>query len=224
MRLHAAYTSTHPVKTGQPQALTSRENVCLVRLPQKYSIFSSILSHSSLPYPSIKPKTIHMKKILLGVLPWLFVACGGDPVQKDLLNYINVEMPKLADLESEAVEAYASVSGQNYTNDSIMYAVMSNTVVPKYQEFYGILESIQPATDDVQDLHKEYVRAASDQLQAFQLILEAIEKQDVTIIETANGDLDEARTLLKLWREDLDAACAKHNVIINGEGEEGSEE
>lgn len=148
----------------------------------------------------------------------LFAACGN-PVQSDLLNYINVEMPKVATLESEAVAAYGSVSGENYQNDSIMYYTITDTVVPKYQEFYDLLNSITPATDEVKSLHKEYVRAAADQLESFKLILVAIEKEDAEIINQANEGLDEARALLRLWRADLDSACAKHNVVIDNEEE-----
>ncbi len=156
-----------------------------------------------------------MKKFIYVLSFAMLTACGANPVQQDLVNYINVEMEKVRDLESAAVQAYASVSGENYENDSIMYAVISQTVVPNYQEFYNTLSSIKPATDEVASLHREYVRAASDQLEAFNLILEAIEKQDVQIIDQANEDLSQARALLTLWREDLDSACVKHNVVID---------
>ncbi len=161
-----------------------------------------------------------MKKLLF--LPFLVVLfqCSPDPVQQDLLNYINVEMPKVATLESEAITAYESISGENYQNDSIMYFTMAETVVPKYQEFYTTLESIKPATAEVASLHKEYVHAAADQLDAFRLIIEAIEKQDPQIITRANEDLAEGRALLKMWRADLDSACLKHNVVFTSdEGE-----
>ncbi len=155
-----------------------------------------------------------MKKIISILSFAMLIACGANPVQQDLVNYINVEMKKVRDLESTAVQAYASVSGENYENDSIMYTVINETVLPNYQEFYNTLSSIKPATEEVATLHREYVRAASDQLEAFTLILEAIEKQDVQIINRANEDLGQARALLTLWREDLDSACVKHNVVF----------
>lgn len=156
-----------------------------------------------------------MKKIISILSFAMLIACGTNPVQQDLVNYINVEMEKVRELESTAVQAYASVSGENYENDSIMYTVISETVLPNYQEFYNTLSSIKPATEEVASLHREYVRAASDQLEAFNLIIEAIEKQDVQIINRANEDLSQARALLALWREDLDSACVKHNVVFD---------
>ncbi len=155
-----------------------------------------------------------MKKLLLSLLlVSLFVSCTVT-VQEDLLNYINVEMPKLADLESKATDAYASVSGENYQNDSIMYYTIQQNVIPPYEEFNSIIKTIKPSSPEVQAMHNEYVEAAKDQLEAFQLILEAIEKQDPEIITKANEDLDKAQQLIIYWRKDLDEACKKHDVVL----------
>ncbi|MBX2896494.1 MAG: hypothetical protein KF763_13690 [Cyclobacteriaceae bacterium] len=161
-----------------------------------------------------------MKKLIYLPVLLVLLQCSPNPVQQDLLNYINVEMPKVAPLESEAVEAYASISGENYQGDSVMYYTITETVVPKYEEFYSILKDIKPATAEVQSLHKEYVQAAADQLEAFKLILVAIEQQDPQIISEANDDLAEGRALLKMWRADLDSACVKHNIVFTGDEEE----
>lgn len=160
-----------------------------------------------------------MKKLLYLPLLLLFWQCSN-PVQEDLINYINVEIPKVADLETEAIDAYESVSGENYESDSTMYYTMTETVVPKYEEFYSILQNIKPSTKEVAVLHKEYVRAAASQLEGFRLILNAIEKQDPEIIVHANENLDEGRALLRIWQTDLDSACTKHNVVFKKEDSE----
>jgi hypothetical protein len=149
------------------------------------------------------------------VLALVFVACSTDEVQKDLLNYVNTELPKVAALESEAVDAYASVVGENYKSDSIMYATIQETVIPKYEEFYGKLSSVHPSTKEVTTMHEEYVKAAKDQLEGFKLISLAIEKQDPEIIKQGNTDLDEAKNLIDVWRKDLDEKCKKHGVILD---------
>ena len=156
-----------------------------------------------------------MKKTLLSLLTMsLFISCAVS-VQDDLLNYINVEMPKIADLESEATDAYARVSGENYQNDSIMYFTIQQNVIPPYEEFNSIIKSIKPATPEVQAMHNEYIEAAKDQLEAYHLVLEAIEKQDAEIITKANEDMDKAQQLIIYWRKDLDEACKKHDVVLN---------
>ncbi|MFM9839485.1 MAG: hypothetical protein ACKVOQ_14545 [Cyclobacteriaceae bacterium] len=158
-----------------------------------------------------------MKKIKISiVLVLALAACSADDVQKDLLNYVNTEMPKLATLESEAVDAYGSVSGDNYKDDSTMYATIKETVIPKYEEFSAKLAAIHPATKEVTTMNDEYLKAAADQLEGFKLICLAIEKQDPNIIEQANADIEEAKNLLDVWRTDLNEQCKKHGVVLDG--------
>lgn len=149
----------------------------------------------------------------------LVAACGGDPVQKDLLNYVNVELDKVSTLESEAIGAYESVVGDNYKGDSIMYFTIKDTVIPKYEAFSTVLESIKPATTDVMAMHQEYIKAAGEQMEAFKLLIIALEKQDAAIVQQANADLDLARTNIDKWKSDIREACKKHNVELT-EGED----
>ena len=157
------------------------------------------------------------KKLLL---PFLFLAvllfqqCGTDAFQKDLLNYINVELPKVASLESEALGAYSSVVGSNYTTDSAMYMKITETVIPKYQQFTGQLEAITPATDELKKVHAEYITAAKEQLKAFNLITDALLKQDANEIKEANAELSKAVTQIESWKTDLLDMCKKHNIVI----------
>ncbi len=141
-------------------------------------------------------------------------ACSSDEVQKDLINYVNKEMPKITPLEDAAIAAYDSVAGDHYQNDSIMYFTIKKSVIPKYEEFTAKLATIYPTTNEVKMMNEEYVKAATDQLEAFKLVCLAIEKQDPEIIKQANGDIDKARNLLDLWRQDLDEQCKKHGVVF----------
>ena len=156
-----------------------------------------------------------MKQLKLLICLLALASCSGDSVQKDLLNYINTELPKVASLETEAVNAYDGVSGDNYQNDSIMYYTIKQTVLPKYEEFSAKLSGIHPATEEITQMHSEYVNAAADQLEAFKLICLAIEKQDTTVIQQANSDLDKARNLIEVWKTDLDEKCKKHGVDLD---------
>ena len=160
-----------------------------------------------------------MKLTNYAALSFLFVlsACSSDPVQKDLLNYVYTELPKVASLETEAVNGYASVSGENYTSDSAMYYTIKQTVLPKYEEFNTKLNTIQPSTPEVKAMHQEYINAAGDQMEAFKLICLAIEKQDPEIIKQANSDLAKGRALLEVWRNDLDEQCKKHDIKLDAD-------
>ena len=79
----------------------------------------------------------------------LSVVCFGwsqDPVQEDLLNYINTELPTVADLETEAMQKYESVTGDNYTDDFVLYETLSNEIIPTYRKFVEGLEELKPKT------------------------------------------------------------------------------
>ena len=145
---------------------------------------------------------------------FLLIRCSSDPVEKDLLNYINVELVKVGTLESEAVAAYGSVAGNNYTSDSVMYNKIKNVVLPKYTEFTSKLQAITPATPELKTIHGEYVKAAQDQLEGFKLILDAIEKQNAAEIQQANEDITKGKNLIDVWKKDLDETCKKHNVTL----------
>jgi hypothetical protein len=151
---------------------------------------------------------------LLIALCIFLTQCSSDPVEKDLLNYINVELPKVASLESEAVGAYESVAGENYTNDSAMYYKIKEVVLPKYTEFATKLKAITPATDELKKIHAEYVEASQDQLEGFTIILDALEKQSIEEVKQANVDLAAAGKLISDWKKDLTETCKKHNVVL----------
>ncbi len=160
-----------------------------------------------------------MKQILYAVIAIAALAACGDPVQKDLINYYNTELPKITQLEEDAMAAYAGIAGPNYQNDSVMYTVLKETVIPKYSEFYTSLQAIKPATSEVQKMHGEYVEAAKDQLEAFKLIIEAIDKQDEEVIKVANGDFDKAKIAMDEWKAEFEEIRNKHGLVMEGEGD-----
>lgn len=160
-----------------------------------------------------------MKRIIYAVVVAATLSACSDPVQKDLINYYNTELPKITQLEEDAMGAYAGIAGPNYQNDSVMYFVLKDTVIPKYSEFYNALQAITPATDEVKKMHGEYIEAAKDQLEAFKLIVEAIDKQDEEVIKVANGDFEKAKIALDEWKAEFEEIRKKHNVVMEGEGD-----
>jgi hypothetical protein len=152
--------------------------------------------------------------IYILALAGTLAACSGDATQKDLMNYYNVELEKVTAMETSAHEAYGSVAGENYQNDSVMYTTLTTVVIPTYSEFYKTLESIKPETEEVQAIHKDYLEAAKDQLEAFKLIVAAIDKQDEELINTANGDFEKAKIAMDAWRDDFAESCKKHDVVV----------
>lgn len=160
-----------------------------------------------------------MKRYLVCSVAVIFVSlfllgCGQDPVQKDLLDYLNNKMPALADMESEVISNYDSVTGANYTSDEEMYTMLTEKVIPKYRDFISELEEIQPQTQEVSELHELYISAVNKQYNAVVQIVAALESQDTNLVVEANEKLNEGRKGIRNFHSKLQALAAEHNVEI----------
>lgn len=155
------------------------------------------------------------KIFILGFLFLGFSSCSNQ-VSDDLLDYINKQLPKVADNESKAVESYESVSGENYTDDESMYYEIRDEVVPVYRKFIDQLELISEEleTEEVQKVHEKYIEAANVQYAAFMLILSALDHQDYNEMAEANEKLDKGRKLMREYKSDLKKICKENNVDL----------
>ena len=156
------------------------------------------------------------KIFILGFLFIGFSSCSNQ-ISDDLLDYINTQLPKVADNESKAIELYESVSGDNYTDDKTMYYTIKNEVIPVYREFIDELEPISDKlkTAEVKGVHEKYIEAANTQFSAFMLILSALENGDYNEMSEANEKLDKGRKLLREFKSDLKKLCEENNVDLN---------
>lgn len=164
-------------------------------------------------------KTISLQKgfaYLLSALLFTSISSCSNPVQDELLNYINVELPKIAQKETDAVNLYESVTGDNYTDDNTLYNALKDQVVPQYRDFTTELESLSAniKTDEVRKIHESYIEACNLQLSAFTTMIAAIENQDYKIISEANDKLAKARSLIRDWKNNLDKLCSDNGVEI----------
>ncbi|MFJ8266681.1 hypothetical protein [Peribacillus asahii] len=160
-----------------------------------------------------------MRKILFRyfflLISVFLVGCGSDPVQEDLLNYVNKELKQAGELENTALDAYDSVTGQNYKDDQTMYDVISLTVIPTYRDFITELEDVKAETEEVRKLHEQYIEAANIQQDAFNLILTALENQSHEKMSEANAKLAEARKILRDYNKGIEDLAKEHDVELN---------
>ena len=150
--------------------------------------------------------------ILLLPIIFLLTACLNDPIQDDLLNYINKEMADTYKLEETAVSAYEGVSGSNYTDDQTMHDALVNEVMPNYSKLLENLKSANIQTDEVKAVHEHFIKGAEVQLKAFETIIDGLEKQDSGLIEEANGMLDEAVVHIDEYLKELNKLAEEHDV------------
>ena len=159
-----------------------------------------------------------MKTGLLAiVLPFILLlsGCFSDPVQDDLLNYVNKEMKQAGKLEAAAVSAYEGVSGANYKDDQTMYDALTKEVIPNYNEFIKELDSVNIETDELQEIHEIYIEGADIQYKAFVTIKQALEEQDPALVQEANDMLADARDHIRDYKNKLNKLAKDHDVKIN---------
>ena len=136
-------------------------------------------------------------RFLLVLLSVFLVGCGdgkSSGPDKELEAY-GESISLLANEEQSILDTYASVIGENYTDDATFFAVIVE-LIPRTNAFIGELESIRPPTQ-LRDTHEKWIRAWNLQSSAFILFRAAIQQGDVALVAEGNEKLDEARRLLR---------------------------
>lgn len=157
------------------------------------------------------------KIFILGFLFLGFTSCSNQ-VSDELSYYINKQLTKVAEKESEAIDLFDSVTGNNFTDDETMYFTLQNDVIPVYSDFITQLESISAEleTEEVQKVHEKYIEGANIQNNGFVLVLSALESNDRTLMAQANEKLAKGRKLIRNFKSDLKKLCKENNVeLIN---------
>ncbi|MHB8280277.1 MAG: hypothetical protein ACYDIA_21885 [Candidatus Humimicrobiaceae bacterium] len=160
-----------------------------------------------------------MKKILIVCLIMLLFiislsACANDPVRKDLLNYLNVEVGPLAALETEALGAWVANTGNNYKDDPTLYRALNETIIPKFGEFTSKLVAIKPETPEVQKIHDILLEATKLRNEGFKICKEAIDKKSSDLINTSNEKLASSEAKTKEYMAAAKELGKKYNVNV----------
>ena len=161
-----------------------------------------------------------MKKIVFLIVCFLWVLAGcSNPIKEDLLNYINTELPKVAEVETIAIEAYDSVSGDNYEDDYTMYETLTETVIPTYRKLLTGIEGItvRLKTKEVRALNEKYIEAVTTQNNGFALLMNILETQDASKIPDFNERMDKGRKLVREWQIEIQDLCRKNGIQFNPE-------
>jgi hypothetical protein len=161
-----------------------------------------------------------MKKCITLVVFLVLALVGcSNPIRDDLLNYINTELPNIFTYETEAIAAYESVSGNNYSDDYTMYEVLTETTIPTYKELVDGVEAItlRLKTKEVRALNEKYVEAADTQMNGFIILMTALETQDDGLMVDFNERLDKGRRLIREWQIELQDLCNKHGVELQSQ-------
>lgn len=162
-----------------------------------------------------------MRKVLLTSVVVFLLSCVtllgcsiNDPVQDDLLKYVNVEMPKILELDSSVITKYESVSGNNYVSDDIVYDKIVNEILPVSRELIKQAEGIIPATQEVREVHELYLSSLSSTDTALTTIVAALANYDYNGMTLANEKLSQSRRLMRDYQAALKVLADKVGVEL----------
>ncbi len=150
----------------------------------------------------------------MGLLACTGSSSSGGRVQEDLIHYLNVELPIIVPIESEVIEIYESVSGENYMDDETMYYVVEDEVIPASLQLIDMAEDIRPNTKEVRRVHEIYISAINEQHAGFTMILQALTTQDGNEVAKANEKLTLARKQMRDYLEEINELADRNNVEI----------
>jgi hypothetical protein len=117
--------------------------------------------------------------------------------KSDLKSY-KAQLTKLAGAEAEIINGWASVSGDNYTSDEVMYAKLK-VLLPKISKFIAKLEAISPRDSKIYKAHAGYVAGWNLQSQGFTTWFNVLKSQDSTQVAVANGYLAKGRAKINAF-------------------------
>jgi hypothetical protein len=153
---------------------------------------------------------------------FLFGGCTADksgsgrivtgPAAKDLAEYINQGILRIAELERRSLENYASVIGKNYTTDKRVYDELKDFVIPTYKRFLDALRDIRPENEEVRSLHAIYIGGAELIYNGFRTKMTGIENNDDSIILMGNEIIEKGREEIDRWNLERIELYKKHGV------------
>jgi hypothetical protein len=158
------------------------------------------------------------KKTVLFFLPLLSITtitCTS-PVEKDLLNYVNIQMKNVAEMESKPIDLYNSIISDKEMDNETSAALINDSVLPAYKEYILKLESIssQIKTPAVKQIHEICISAANAQFYGISLAATALLKNDNVMMVKSGEKTDEGRKLMRQYNDALSRLGKKYKLQL----------
>ena len=140
----------------------------------------------------------------------------NNTIHDDIIKYVNVELPKIADIENKVFDGYGSVTGANYKDDQTTYNRLKDQVIPDALKLIDGAEAITVNTEELRAVHELYLSGINEENGAFTLMLSAIQTQDSSKVSEANDKLAVGRKDMRDFKAKIKELADKYNVTING--------
>lgn len=138
----------------------------------------------------------------------------SDKKQDALLDYINRDLVKIAEIEEEMLDSYNGITGVNYTDDLTMYNELVEVTLPLCQELSEAVQDVSPDDTEIARVHNIYRKYVTKYLNAFAMMISALETQDVSKVVDSNDLLTEGADLALDFQEALQKLADERDVVF----------
>jgi len=148
------------------------------------------------------------------VLCAIFTSCKTDPVNTDLMSYVNEKLPAIAELETTIGKDYESVTGEKFVDDDTLSKKLKDVIIPNSSKLIENSQAVIPETEEVKQVHAKYISSIKTQHEGLVLLLSGAQKHDSSKVDAANEKLSQASKISEEYNSDLNALAKDHNVEI----------
>jgi septal ring factor EnvC (AmiA/AmiB activator) len=149
--------------------------------------------------------------VFVGATLVLTSLLGCDAIKSDLSSYSKTAVP-IYNSYSEKLGVKFDASAKASSKEE--YLADTKEIIAQLDEFRGKMEAVKPETKEVQDLHQSCITNLANMEEGSKQIVEAIEKQDETLSQSAKAKIEDAVKADEKFRSDLKALEDKHHVQV----------
>lgn len=132
--------------------------------------------------------------------------------QTAILTFINEDVAATSENQSIAFDELAQVTGENYTDDETVYRTLEEKIIPAYEQVVATSKAIEPQIEALEVPKEMLVEATELCLDSFQLRLEAIEKQDMEMMEEADATYNKYYERIEEYHEEVKTIANQHDI------------
>ena len=161
-----------------------------------------------------------MKRIislaLILVMVLALVGCADTAKQDAIMNYVNVDLVAIAEIEGQMLESFESVSGDNYVDDETMYNEFNNVTAILARDLNNKATEIAGTITDPEllEVHKIYMDYATKFSSAINIMIAALQEQDTAQVAEANEKINESNNLYLDYNQKLNALIEANGLTF----------
>ncbi len=158
-----------------------------------------------------------IKKIMatistLLILTAVLTGCG-DPVADDMIDYVNNQMKPLAELQSKVAKEFSTATEDENATNEMISAKLKDGIIPVCDELIKKTKAVVPKTEEVSKIHSKYTELVTKQREAMALFLEAFQKNDESLMNTAGEKMEQVGKLSTEYSADVEALKKEHDIV-----------